>query len=159
MSYTHRYCCRAVCKVWAISDDTTEAACGASIFVYWIATSRLACMITAALSLIRSLILVLSSAFSSRWSCRLGQKVEICTIPQTRVRLESSHVARRMPESWGCSRTDSWEPCCCCRATSESRRAVVWLLHAYPTFMRGSALSYVIGEMIGQTPFHLHVHR
>jgi|SRR5271170_1595581 len=74
MSYTHRYCCRAVCKVWAISDGTTEAACGASIFVYWIATSRLACVRTAALSLIRSLILVLSSAFSSRRSCRLGQR-------------------------------------------------------------------------------------
>src|SRR5207248_4786478 len=57
---------------------------------------------------------------------QIGPMVEICTIAQTRVRLESSHVARRMPESWrlGCSRTDSWER----RARKSSSSGVAYRL-------------------------------
>jgi hypothetical protein len=87
----------------AISDRTTEVACGASIFVYWIVTSRPG-MKTAAPSLIRSLILVLSSTFSSnrsrrfsqRWRSNLPRNIQHATIPQTRVQPKPAHVARRM---------------------------------------------------------------
>jgi len=127
MSHTHRYCCRAVCKVWAISAGTTEAACGASIFVYWIATSRLACMRTAALSLIRSLILVLSCAFSLRRSCRLCQRWRSAQF----LRFVSGLSLLMLQEEClraGCLDTHALilgSLCYCCRATSE---AVVWLL-------------------------------
>ena len=69
-----------------------------------------------------SLILVLSSAFSSRRSCRLGQWRRSVQFLRLVSGLSLSHVARRMPESWrlGCSRTDSWEPCCCCARKSSS---------------------------------------
>lgn len=75
MSYTHRYYCRAVCaKCGQYQMARQKRHVELRFSSIGLRQARLACMRTAALSLIRSLILVLSSAFSSRRSCRLGQR-------------------------------------------------------------------------------------